>query len=107
MTWEEAEREIDRRVDIIVAEEMIKFYGTIVRRWAVKTGFSRRAWTTPQRLGKFEWKISNDVVYTPILWRGRLFVGDRWEGSTQMPSGGKPYVIMAEHNLRKRLRRLR
>lgn len=54
-------------------------------------GYSKSMWSI-EKLDSLTWEVSNPVVYTPVLWRGRIFDGKQWRGSTQMPAGGDPIL---------------
>jgi hypothetical protein len=51
---------------------------------------SRLLWmTTPTSSG---YAVSNSAPYMPVLWAGRIFDGEQWRGSLQMPHGGYPIL---------------
>lgn len=105
MTWDQASKEMTDNVAKIVAQTAISFTADIKKAWPVDTGFSRRAWQN-NKITDFKYEVSNDVKYSPILWVGRRFYGDKWQGSIQMPLGGKPIFDKHERLLQEKLRKV-
>lgn len=99
MTWEQANGKISQAAEDIVADTALRFEREISSRsvWPVDTGASRRAWSKRKIKDGFH-EVFNDVSgngkdkvnYSAILWLGRRFVGNRWQGSLFMPLGGEP-----------------
>lgn len=89
-----------------VARAALGFQGNITKAWPVATGESRNAWGAPKEVKPGTWVVSNGVLYSAILWRGRHIVGGVAYGSDQMPRGGAPILAVTKSRLLKRLKDL-
>jgi len=78
--------------------EVNKFYSTMIEVAPVDTGDFRSAWEINQ-VGKLKWRVTNNMDYASILWRGRRNVGGKWYGSEKWSQGGEPEL----QRLKKRL----
>lgn len=99
-------RQITAAVNREIGRAALGFQANITKAWPVDTGESRNAWRAPVEVEPGTWVVSNDVLYSAVLWRGRHVVGGKAYGSEQMPQGGYPTLAKTVSRLTKNLKDL-